>query len=105
MEKQCEECQGEGRTNIQTVRNCTVGDCCGQCNYGDRCESCNGKGEVTIEEEDVEIKLLNLEIEILGTLEGLKRYQEKAPKEWEHLNTYKEATIKIELLTTLSKLI
>ena len=77
----------------------------GQCNYGDRCESCNGKGEVTIEEEDVEIKLLNLEIEILGTLEGLKRYQEKAPKEWEHLNTYKEATIKIELLTTLSKLI
>jgi hypothetical protein len=53
----------------------------------------------------MEEKLRNLEIEILGTLEGLKRYQENAPKEWENLNTYKEATIKIELLTKLKKLL
>jgi len=55
--------------------------------------------------KSIETKFYNLEVEILATLKGLKRYQEKAPKEWEQLNTYKEATTKIELLTILSKLL
>lgn len=55
--------------------------------------------------KSIETKFHDLEVEILSTLKGLKSYQEKAPKEWEHLNTYKEATTKIELLTILSKLL
>ena len=54
---------------------------------------------------DMEEKLRRLEIEIRGTLDGLLAYQKNAPEHWKELNTYKESTAQIEILTRLAKLL
>lgn len=53
-EKDCEDCNGEGRSYVDTSGSCSVypvGECCGGCGHYETCETCGGAGLVEDEEE------------------------------------------------------